>query len=188
MEYVLRSLAGKVDEGCRLSKRVDSSLAKRSFAESLCKPCPNRSKANIVIPPPKKYMDLAPCACPTLRLSPRYPKCAPSGILRGGGGGGPCDLCDEFLLVEEDKDLADVLCFFCLRAGMLANIITAVRRRAVAIMPAAMMPAWIIARVCESGCYLCCLCLFEMGGVAEEWETGGGACYLFVRARRWEME
>ena len=63
----------------------------------------------------------------------------------GGGGGGPCDLCDEFLLVDEDVELADVLYFLFLRAGMLANIMTAVRRRAVAIMPAAMMPPWTIA-------------------------------------------
>ena len=122
------------------------------------------AKQMIVIPNPQKCMNLAPGACPTLRLSPRYPKCAPSGIKMGGGGGGPCDLCDESLLADEDGDLVDVLCFFFLRAGMLANIMTAVRRRAVAIMPAAMMPPWTIAGLCGRGCYLCYLCLYEMDG------------------------
>ena len=114
------------------------------------------AKQRIVILPPKKCMNLAPGACPTLRLSRRYAKCAPSGIKMGGEGGGPCDLCDEFLLVEEDEDLADVLYFFSLRAGMFANIMTAVRRRAVAIIPAAMMPPWTIAGFCRCDCYLCC--------------------------------
>ena len=127
----------------------------------------NPSNANDSNPYPPEVHELGPRACPTSRLSPHYPKCAPSGIKMGGGGGGPCDLCDESLLADEDVDLVDVLYFFCLRAGMLANIMTAVRRRAVATMPAAMMPPWTIAGSSGSGCYLCCLCWYEMGGVVE---------------------
>lgn len=173
------------DAGCRKGLIV---LSQNDHLQRACVTHAQTAvKQMIVIPPHKKCMDLAPSACPTLRLSPRYPKCAPSGILRGGGGGGPCDLCDEFLLVEEDKDLADVLCFFCLRAGMLANIMTAVRRRAVAIIPAAMMPAWIIAGLCERGCYLCYLCLFEW---VEWWSSGrlvvGRVVCLCEHG--WEME
>ena len=130
-------------------------------------------------------MHLAPGACPTLRLPLRYPKCAPSGIRIGGGGGGPCEFCDEFLLADEDVDSVDVLYFFCLRAGILANIMTAVRRRAVAIMHAAMMPPWTIAGLCKRGYCLCYLCLYKMCGGVDEWSLVVGN--LFVCAST-EME
>ncbi|KAM0799754.1 hypothetical protein BDR22DRAFT_279230 [Usnea florida] len=141
----------------------------------------------IVTPPPRSACTWPPVHVPRCACRLRYPKCTPSGITMGGGGGGPCDLCDEFLLADEDVDLVDVLYLFCLRAGILANIMTAVRRRAVAMMHAAMMPPWTIAGLCKRGYCLCYLCLYEMGGGVDEWSLWWGVC-LFVRAWRWEME
>ena len=99
-------------------------------------------------------------------LPPCYTLCSPTtaaggGIIitSGGGGGGPGEL---WLLLaaaveEEEEEELDAVLYLCLlRRGTFAKIMRAVRRRRVAIMPAAMMPPWTIV---GSGCVLC-----EMGG------------------------
>lgn len=72
-----------------------------------------------------------------------------SGITRGGGGGGIGDPGDDFLLLlvaaaEEDEELDRALSLRLLREGMFTKIMTAMRRRIVAITAAAMMPPWTI--------------------------------------------
>ena len=62
-----------------------------------------------------------------------------SGISRGGGGGGPGDPA-----TVESEELDAVLSLRFLRSGRFAKSMTAMRRRTVAIMAAAMMPPWII--------------------------------------------
>lgn len=66
----------------------------------------------------------------------------------GGGGGGPgAPLSLELVAVEEEAEELDALPLLSLRrlrGGMLAKIMTAVRRRAAAIRQAAMMPPWSI--------------------------------------------
>ena len=85
-----------------------------------------------------------------------YTLCSPTtaaggGIIitSGGGGGGPGEL---WLLLaaaaveeEEEEEELDAVLYLCLlRRGTFAKIMRAMRRRRVAIMPAAMMPPWTI--------------------------------------------
>ena len=67
-----------------------------------------------------------------------------SGISIGGGGGGG-DTGEEFLLlleVVEPEELDPVVDLRFLRHGRFTKSRTAMRKRMVAITPAAMMPPW----------------------------------------------
>lgn len=88
-----------------------------------------------------------------------------SGISRAGGGGGPGDV---FLLLlvaaEEDEELDPVLNLRLLCLGMFAMTMTAMRRRMVAIIAAAMIPPWTIVGVDVAGNGINVVCKMS-GGV-----------------------
>ena len=102
-----------------------------------------------------------------------------SGISRGGGGGGPGDVFLLLLVAAEDEELDPTLNLRLLCAGMFAMIMTAMRRRMVAITAAAMTPPWTMVGVDVVNKRLEGVCK-----MVEVWLIGEVVVSVLVKARR----